>query len=136
LASNALLESIVYAHRAATKSILLLKTTSEQVPQLPEWDGGKYYTQKTTNETEQLRAQLQNTMTKYMGLFKHTQGMIQAKKEVLQMYYDVQKIYNKAQLTSAFCELRNMIGVAYLMVEQALQIKQNNGTFYNQDYAE
>jgi aspartate oxidase len=74
-------------------------------------------------------------MVQHMGIFKNNAGLEQAKKELLQLYKTITTIYHQTPLTPTFCELRNMIGVAHLMVEQAQQITANSGTFYNYDYA-
>ena len=44
-------------------------------------------------------------------------------------------LYQKNKLTPQLCELRNMVSVAYLLINQAIEIKENKGVFYNNDYA-
>jgi L-aspartate oxidase len=135
LASNSLLESLVYAHRAALKSVALLKNNPKKNPPLPNWNGAPYINKKPSQRTLQLKQQLQQIMVQHMGIFKNNAGLKQAKKELLQLYKTITTIYHQTPLTPTFCELRNMIGVAHLMVEQAQQITANSGTFYNYDYA-
>jgi L-aspartate oxidase len=50
------------------------------------------------------------------------------------LYQDTLKLYQQNKLTSKLCELRNMVSVAYLLINQAQQIKENKGVFYNNDY--
>ena len=43
-------------------------------------------------------------------------------------------LIKKNKLTPKLCELRNMVSVAYLLINQAQQIRENKGVFYNNDY--
>ena len=74
-------------------------------------------------------------MSEDVGIFKTTQGLINAQKQVKQLYFDIVQLYNNNKLSPQICELRNMVSVAYVMVNQSLILTQNNGVFYNHDYA-
>ena len=45
------------------------------------------------------------------------------------------KVNNNNKLTYGLCELRNMVSIAYLITKQSQEISQNQGVFYNHDYA-
>ncbi len=137
LASNSLLEALVFAHRAAIDCI---KSLSEPLPQksfynkLPEWNGDDYSKNFTIQNVKVLRKQLQEIMTKYVGIFKTDNGLKLAEKKINNIYVTVQSLYNKNKLTNGLCELRNMVSIAYLLTKQAQEIKENKGVFYNQNY--
>jgi L-aspartate oxidase len=82
-----------------------------------------------------LRQQLQQIMTKYVGIFKTDDGLEKAEKKINNIYVKVQKLYHENKLTNGLCELRNMVSIAYLLTKQAQEIKVNKGVFYNQNYA-
>ena len=52
-----------------------------------------------------------------------------------EIYKKIQKIYNQHKLTNGLCELRNMVSIAHLIIQQAQSITINKGVFFNQDYA-
>ena len=56
--------------------------------------------------------------------------------ELKNIFMETQEIYRKNKLTLGICELRNMVSVAYLMIKQSQDLKENKGVFYNQDYVE
>ena len=138
LASNSLLEALVFSHRAALDVINALQ---EKLPDssfyeaLPEWKGDTYSNSVEIKEIRQLRLRLQEVMTNQVGIFKTTNGHKEVDFEMYEIYKKVQKIYNQHKLTNGLCELRNMVSIAHLIIQQAQSITENKGVFYNQDYA-
>lgn len=138
LASNSLLESLVFAQRAAQDSLSALQ---ENLPNesfyaaIPEWDGDAYSNSTEIKSIKNLREQLQELMTKYVGIFKTNEGLEIAEKKIDQIYKAVNNIYNNNKLTYGLCELRNMVSIAYLITKQSQEITENLGVFYNHDYA-
>ncbi len=139
LASNSLLESIVFSHRAALKSIEELKQVqlnSAFFSSIPAWKGQDYSKEKPLKVIHIYKAQLRDIMSNQVGIFKTTKGLKKAQQEIKKLYFDVVSIYNNNKLSPQLCELRNMVSVAYVMVNQSLAMKENRGVFYNHDYAE
>ena len=138
LASNSLLEALVFSHRAALDVINALKS---ELPDpsfysaLPEWKGDAYSNSVEIKEIRQLRIQLQEIMTHHVGIFKTKEGLMKGNLEMFEIYKKVQKIYNQHKLTNGLCELRNMVSIAHLIIQQAQSITTNKGVFYNHDYA-
>ncbi len=138
LASNSLLESLVFSHRAALDSIKQLK--SELPPtaffnNLPEWKGEHYISNDKITAIGRLKSELQQLMTAKVGIFKTSQGLIEAEATLKNIFLETKEIYMQNKLTLEVCELRNMVSVAYLMIKQSQDLKYNTGVFYNQDYA-
>ena len=137
LASNFLLEALVFAHRAAIDCI---KSLYEPLPQnnfynkIPEWKGDDYSKNIIIESVKLLREELQEIMTNYVGIFKTVDGLKRAEKRINDIYLTVQILYNQNKLTNGLCELRNMVSIAYLLTKQAQEIKENKGVFYNQNY--
>ena len=75
-------------------------------------------------------------MTTKVGIFKTSSGLIEAEIELKEIFIETQDIYQQNKLTLGICELRNMVSVAYLMIKQSQEYKQNKGVFYNHDYVE
>lgn len=138
LASNSLLESIVFSHRAAMSSWNDLKNTSLKKDfflAIPDWKGQSYSNTNPAKQTQEIRNQLCQIMSEQVGIFKTTNGLLAAQKQIKDLYFDVVQLYNINKLSPQICELRNMVSVAYVMVNQSLALTQNKGVFYNHDYA-
>ncbi len=73
-------------------------------------------------------------MSERVGIFKTTKGLLKAQKQINALYHEVVELYNQNTLSSQICELRNMVSVAYVLVNQSLEITENRGVFYNEDY--
>ena len=139
LASNSLLESLVFSHRAAIDS---LKQMKENLPprdfflKLPEWKEEHFISNEKISAIGRMKKQLQNLMTSKVGIFKTSIGLIEAEMELKNIFLETQDIYRQNKLTLGICELRNMVSVAYLMIKQSQDLNQNKGVFYNRDYVE
>jgi len=136
LASNSLLEALVFSHRAAIDGIRSLNTNildKTFYMSIPEWNGDGYSNNEFISNIHFLRSELQNTMTNYVGIFKTYKGLKKAEKKINDIYDKVRRIYSENKLTNDLCELRNMVSIAYLMIKKSLEIKQNSGVFFNFD---
>ncbi len=134
LASNSLLESLVFSHRAAvdvSKALSLYKIKDNFFESVPDWKGEKNVSSKIIKSVNILRDKLQKTMTEKVGIFKSNMGLNEAEKIIFNIYEQVTLIYNQNRLTQNLSELRNMVSIAYLLIKQAQQIKVNKGVFYN-----
>lgn len=134
LASNSLLESLVFSHRAA---VATAKALNQKLPEdsfyhnLPEWKGEKNISTEKIKEIEEFRQLLRTTMTQNVGIFKTQKGLKKAEATLAVIFSKIQQIYQQNKLTPEMSELRNMVSVSHLLIKQALQIKQNKGVFYN-----
>ncbi len=138
LASNSLLESLVFAHRAALSSISqleYLKTNKSKKIELPQWQGEGYNAEISIARVHKLKQKLQKTMTRKAGIFKTSAQLESAEKKLKKIFDETQELYQTNQLTAEMCELRNLVSVAYLMIKQSQNIRVNEGVFYNHDLA-
>ena len=125
LASNSLLESLVFSHRAALDSLEQIK---EELPpidfylQLPEWKEEHYISNKKISAIGQMKRRLQNLMSTKVGIFKTSQGLVEAEMQLKNIFLETQHIYHQNKLTLGICELRNMVSVAYLMIKQSQEL--------------
>jgi len=136
LASNSLLESLVFSHRAALSS---LKEINGDLPSkdfyanVPEWRGAHYIYDEKISAIGRLKKDLQKIMASKVGIFKTSEGLVEAESELKKIFLKTKDIYNQNKLTLEVCELRNMVSVAYLMIKQSQELKENIGVFYNHD---
>ena len=137
LASNSLLESLVFSHRAALDSLKQLKEilpTDSFYKAIPEWKEEHHISNEKISAIGKLKKELQEVMNSKVSIFKTSKGLLEAEVELKKIFLETQEIYNQNKLTLGVCELRNMVSVAYLMIKQSQELKANVGVFYNHDY--
>ena len=138
LASNSLLESIVFSHRAAVDCLKKLnksKLNFSFFKLIPEWNGKNSISNRELEVINKLRLNLQKIMSSKVGIFKTVDSLLNAEIELRSLYFEMLELYNKKKLTPQLCELRNLVSISYLMIKQSIEIKHNSGVYYNHDYA-
>jgi len=132
LASNSLLEALVFSHHVYLDLIKKIKSIELQSA-LPKWND-----QGTTQPDELLlithaRKEVQEIMSNYVGIVRSDTRLKRALIRLEILYKETEKLYESSTLSPQLCELRNMINVGYLIITQSMQQKQNKGAFYNID---
>jgi L-aspartate oxidase len=132
LASNSLLEGLVYAHTAYLN--ISKKFEKSQLPEgIPEWnDNG------VVKNTERIlithdRNEVKTIMTNYVGIVRSNESLKRAETRLKTLYEDNKRLYNNSELSVELCELRNIITTAYLITQFSKQQTENCGGFYNLD---
>ncbi len=133
LASNSLIEAIVFANRAFKHAI---KHVSDyQVPdQIPEWDdSGTTHPEEMVLITQNLK-EVQQIMTNYVGIVRSDLRLERATVRLEIIYRETEELYKKSKLSLRICQLRNLINVGYLVIKMAQARKESRGLHYNLDY--
>lgn len=138
LASNSLLEGLVYGHNAAIKTIELLKENNfnfNDLKAIPEWneDGMKMMDEMVL--VTYLRKQLQEMMSDLVSIVRSNARLQIALQKQQDIEAAVNELYNYSILSPQLSELRNLVDVAYLIITQSIAMKVNKGAFYNKDLA-
>ena len=137
LASNSLLEAMVFAHRAYKHSLEYLKQERENVyDKIPDWDAAG-----TTAPTEmilitQSLKELKLTMSDYVGIVRNNERLKRANRRLDLLHEETESLYERTEVSPQLCQVRNMITVAYLIVKSAELRKESRGLHYNTDYPE
>lgn len=133
LASNSLIEAVVYADAAAKHSLSVIDeyTFNERIP---EWnDEGTM-----TNEEKVLIAQdmkeVGQIMSNYVGIVRSDLRLRRAWTRLDLLYEETEELFKRVKATKDICELRNMINVGYLITRQAIERKESRGLHYTTDY--
>ena len=132
LASNSLLEGLVFAHNSFKE--IKKKIVTEKMPKnIPAWD-----TKGTSKNLEKVltthdRNEVKTIMTNYVGIVRSNERLTRAEKRLRILYEDNKSLYNRSELSVDLCELRNLITTAYLITQFSMQRRQNAGGFYNVD---
>ncbi|MFS4482424.1 L-aspartate oxidase [Hyunsoonleella sp. 2307UL5-6] len=131
LASNSLLEALVYAHNIY-KHHVGLELTPVNI-KIPRWnDKGTVITKEHVLIQHNLK-ELQALMRDYVGIVRNNRRLKQAVKRLDIIYNEVEDLYRESKLTTTLCELRNMVNVAHLIIHQSIARKENRGGFFNSD---
>ncbi|HSA05104.1 MAG TPA: L-aspartate oxidase [Tenuifilaceae bacterium] len=133
LASNSLIEAIVYAEMAARHSLAHQNSLTINSA-IPEWN----YEGTTHNEEMVLITQsyreMQQIMSSYVGIVRSNLRLERALSRLEILYQETEELYKKSILTQKLCELRNMINVGYLIIRFAQNMHESRGLHYSLDY--
>ncbi len=133
LASNSLLESVVFSHRASIEAIVQFSVTHFR-DDIPDWDSeGMVLNEEMILITQSLK-DLQSIMSSYVGIVRSNLRLKRALDRLEILYRETEELYDKSILTVKLCELRNMINVAYLVIKMAAQRKESRGLHFSLDY--
>lgn len=133
LASNSLLESLVYSHRAYLDSIKKISET-DFCDQVPNWNAEGMELNEELSLITQSVKEVQQIMTNYVGIVRSDLRLRKAFTRMKLIYEETEELYNKSVLTPQLCELRNLIANSYLIIKMAEQRKESVGLHYSIDY--
>jgi len=133
LASNSLIEAIVYAERAVKHAV---KHVSEYefVDHIPLWDdAGTTHPEEMVLITQNLK-EVQQIMTNYVGIVRSNLRLERASIRLEIIHRETEALYRKSKISLKICQLRNLINVGYLVIKEAQARKESRGLHYNLDY--
>lgn len=139
LASNSLLEAMVFAHRAFKDAVVNINLR----PTPPSGDWGVSFPDWKTDGTNapkemilitQSVKELKLLMSDYVGIVRNNERLQRAMKRLDLLFEETEALYQKTVVSPQLCELRNMITVAYLIVKCAGFRHESRGLHYNTDY--
>ena len=133
LASNSLLEAMVFAHRCFLDSAQQIGTIDFSL-ELPDWNAtGTSEPREMILITQSLK-ELQSVMSDYVGIVRTDVRLERAMKRLDLLFDETEQLYRSTKLSPQLCELRNLITVAYLIVKGAQLRKESRGLHYNTDH--
>ena len=136
LASNSLLEGLVFGHNAAMKTVELLQKDEfnyEDLNKIPEWNAEGTKVIEEMVMITYLRKQLQEVMSDMVSIVRSNQRLAIARKKQQEIYEAVTELYNYSKLSPQLLELRNLVHVSYRIIKDSMKMTENKGSFFNKD---
>ena len=133
LASNSLLESVVFSHRASIDTIKNFKEIAIKT-NIPNWNAEGTVLNEEMILITQSTKELQSIMSNYVGIVRSNLRLRRAIDRLHIIYHETEELYEKSIISVEICELRNLINVADLVLIMALARKESRGLHYSIDY--
>jgi len=135
LASNSLLEAMVYAERSARHSLINIRDYQIQ-QDIPLWnDEGTTHPEEMVLITQNFK-EVQQIFSYYVGIVRSNLRLKRAMDRLEIIFNETEELYVKSKLSQKLCELRNMINAGYLIIKAAQQRKESRGLHYTLDYTQ
>ncbi|HVX51673.1 MAG TPA: L-aspartate oxidase [Chitinophagaceae bacterium] len=141
LASNSLLEAMVFGHRAYIDTVEKTEVLTRQPPAqdrwavpVPDWDAkGTTEPREMILITQSLK-ELQQIMSDYVGIVRNDVRLQRALRRLDLLHEETEQLYENTKVSPQLCELRNLITVGYLVVKGAHFRKESRGLHFNTDH--
>lgn len=133
MASNSLLECLVYAQQAALDIEQRLPSVAAP-PQVTPWDESR-----VTDSDEEVVVshnwnELRHFMWDYVGIVRSNKRLERAKRRINLLRHEIKEYYGNFRVTNDLLELRNLVEVAYLIIHSAQHRKESRGLHFNIDF--
>jgi len=133
LASNSLIEAVVYADAAASNASGKIGGYDWR-NDVPEWnDEGTVHHEEMVLITQSVK-EVNQIMGYYVGIVRSDLRLKRAWNRLDILYQETEQLFKRSKPTRELCELRNLINVAYLIMRQAMERKESRGLHYTVDY--
>jgi L-aspartate oxidase len=131
LASNSLLECLVFSESAAQH---ILALAAAEVPALPPWDESRVTDADEVVVISHNWDELRRTMWNYVGIVRTNKRLERALHRIQLLENEIQEFYAHFRVSNDLIELRNLVLTARLIVLSALERKESRGLHYSRDY--
>ncbi len=135
LASNSLLEALVFSERAY-QSAIKYHAADPEIPKIPNWDdSGTEHPQEWILVSSN-RKEVQSLMSNYVGIVRSKLRLDRAERRLKMLFEETEDFFQKSKVSVPLCELRNLVAVAYLIIRCAKMRHESRGLHYMTDFPE
>ena len=133
LASNSLIEAVVYADAAAKHALSVIESIDLR-GDVPNWnDEGTSLPEEMVLITQSAK-EVGQIMSSYVGIVRSNLRLKRAFDRLEILYQETENLYQRSVVSREICELRNIINTGYLVIKQAMNRKESRGLHYTVDY--
>ena len=136
MASNSILECLVFARSAAQKITQQLSSLNKTALMVPPWDASRVKPAKEAISISHNWDELRRFMWDYVGIVRSIERLNKAQQRLQLLQQEIADYYSQHRISSDLIELRNLANVAELIITSALQRKESRGLHYILDYPE
>jgi len=133
LASNSLLEALVFAHRCAAHIADRINNISLKTD-IPDWNASGTNDPKEMILITQSLKELQQVMSDYVGIVRNDVRIERAMRRLDLLHEETEELYKTTSVSPQLLELRNVITTGFLIVKSAQFRKESRGLHFNTDY--
>lgn len=133
LASNSLIEAVIFADAAAKHSIPLFR----QYPfrdDIPSWNAEGVTSPEEMVLITQSYKEVGQIMSSYVGIVRSDLRLQRALNRLNILFRETEDLFQRSVVSRDICELRNIIKVGYMVIKQAMARKESRGLHYTVDY--
>ncbi|HTO94205.1 MAG TPA: FAD-binding protein, partial [Bacteroidota bacterium] len=134
LASNSLLEALVFSDRAARASAAYLASEAQPVPEVRAWDESGTFNSEEWILISHNRREIQQIMWDYVGIVRSDLRLERARRRMELIRSEVEGFYKKTKVSEGLLELRNIALCAELIIRCAMKRKESRGLHVTTDY--
>ncbi len=131
LASNSLLECLVYSEAASQD---ILSSLPRDIPELPRWDESQVTDADETVVISHNWDELRRFMWDYVGIVRTTKRLQRAQHRIKLLHEEIDEYYSNFHVSADLLELRNLVMTADLIVQSALSRHESRGLHFSKDY--
>lgn len=135
LASNSLLEALVFAHRIANDLIPRIDAINHK-PGIPDWNASGTTDPKEMVLITQSLKELKEIMSSYVGIVRSNVRLKRALDRLHLLYEETESLYHTTTISPQLCELRNLITIGYLVTRSAAMRRESRGLHFTTDYTD
>ena len=135
LASNSLLEALVYAHNASRTAIVDLKKPElKTIPDFPDWDEVGATDSDEVIMVSHNWDEIRRLMWNYVGIVRSNKRLARARRRIEIIQNEISEYYWNFKVEPGLIELRNIATVAELIIKCASYRKESRGLHYNIEF--
>lgn len=135
LASNSLLESLVFAQRSSSHASTIIRNRAE-IPPIPQWETRGAVRSDEAVVITQNWDEIRRFMWNYVGIVRSEKRLERAARRINLLKGEINQYYWDYTMTGDLLDLRNIATVAELIIQSASMRKESRGLHYNIDYPE
>jgi len=133
LASNSLMEGLVFSNNAAQK-VMRKRPRNFGSVIIPEWDESGIVDEKEWVLTRHNIKEIQSIMWDYVGIVRSKKQLNRARRRIHVIYQEIEDYYKKSKISGELVELRNLAAVAFLIITSALRRNESRGLHHMTDF--
>lgn len=134
LASNSLLEAVVFARQVFEHAGHFLASEKLDMPDFPEWDESGTFSTEEWVLIEHNREEIQQIMWDYVGIVRSNLRLERAERRINLISEEIENFYKGTKVTEALIELRNLAKLARLIIRCAKMRRESRGLHYTTDF--